>query len=543
MAYFLIFEAFFSVCFFVAYFTRAYAAIPHIWAAIGFGSFAAIIYGVKYYKPSKSLGWKFWAAAVPMMVIGDILYSRNMNRTSFADFLYLAGYVVSITGLTLLIRHRAMRDVDKGVLLDAAIISLGLAMILWTFLVLPNAYVETSFTNKLFAVTYPVLNIVFLAVLIRLVLVNLRVRAAQLIAIGTFGALITNIISGIGRYCGSLHVSVVSPIGLMILYISYGAAALHPSMKALDETVIKEPRVRISRLILLGSSALIAPSIMVIEVFRGNINRDALSIAVFAALMFILVIIRMYTLIRVLGIRDAQIEMERNKNETLGLVAHQLRTPATGAIQYITMVVDGYAGKTTKSQRGLLDVALTSSQRLIRIIDDLLDISRVNSGTVVLYKSESDIVQTIKDIMVEMKPQFDTHSQKLSFEHKEDSVITMVDQDRLKMVLENMLDNACKYTPDGKSISIMLYRMKHTYQIKIKDQGVGIDKKDLNKLFQKFSRIDNSLSKGAGGSGLGLNWAKLIIELHGGTIKVKSAPHKGSTFIITLPLQKHNQLS
>jgi signal transduction histidine kinase len=526
LVYFLMFEAVFGVCFLVAYSTRTFAVIPYIWAAIGLGSFAALIYGIKYYKPSKPLGWKLLAAAVPMMVIGDIITARNMNRLSFADFLYVAGYVVSITGLTIMIRHRAERDVEKGVLLDAAIISLGLAMILWTFLVLPIAYVETSFINKLFAVTYPVLNIVFLAVLIRLVILNMRVRAAQLIAMGTFGALITDIISGIGRYYGSLHISIVSAIGLMILYISYGAAALHPSMKALDETVITEPRVRISRLILLGSSALIAPSIMVIEALRGNISRDALSIAVFAALMFILVILR-----------DVEIEMERNKNETLGLVAHQLRTPATGAIQYISMIVDGYAGKITNNQRGLLNVALTSSQRLIRIIDDLLDISRVNSGTVVLYKSEIDVVQSIKDIMIEMKPQFEAQSQKLSFEHKDHEVITLVDEDRLKMVLENMLDNACKYTPKGKSISITLCRLKHCYQIKIKDQGVGIDQKDLDKLFHKFSRIDNTLSKGAGGSGLGLNWAKLIIELHGGSIKVKSAPHRGSTFMITLPLK------
>jgi signal transduction histidine kinase len=249
-----------------------------------------------------------------------------------------------------------------------------------------------------------------------------------------------------------------------------------------------------------------------------------------------LVILRMYTLVRALGARDAEIEMVRNKNESLGIVAHQLKAPATAANQYIGMVLEGYAGKITKDQRGLLDIALSSNQRLIRNIDNLLDISRVNSGKVLLYKSKSDVIQSIEDIMNQMKPLFEARHQKLSFEHVDRSIIAVVDEERLKMAIENILDNACKYTPEGKSIFIVLRKMKHTIQIRIKDQGVGIDPKDLDKLFQKYSRIDNPLSKNAGGSGLGLHWAQLIIELHGGTIKVKSVPQKGTSFIISLPL-------
>jgi signal transduction histidine kinase len=536
LAYFLLYEAVFSVSFFVAFMTRAFGVIPFIWVAIGLGSFAAFIYGIYYYKPLKSLAWGLLAAAIPMTVIGGIVYTHDAKRPSIADLLYLAAYAVSIAGITLLIRQRTARDIEKGMLLDAAIISLGLAMILWTYLVLPSAYVETSFINKLFAVSYPILDIVFWAMLIRLLIANLQVWAVRLIALGALSALMADIVSSIGRYNGSQNTNIVSALGSVLFYVCLGAAALHPSMKALDETAITEPRVRMSRLVLLASSTLIAPSIIIIEALRGTISRVAGSIAIFAALMFILVILRMYTLIRALGVREAEIETERNKNETLGIVAHQLKTPATGVSLYINMVIDGYAGKITKSQRGLLDIALTSNQRLIRIIDDLLDISRVNAGKVLLYKSESDVIHSIKDIMAEMKPQFEARNQKLFFEHKEHSVVAMVDDERLKMVLENILDNASKYTPEGKSITIVLRKLKRTFQIKIKDQGVGIEQKDLEKLFQKFSRIDNPLSKGAGGSGLGLSWAQLIIELHGGTIKVRSVPHKGTTFIISLPL-------
>jgi signal transduction histidine kinase len=536
LAYFLTYETVLSFCFFIAFMTRAFAAIPFIWAAIGFGSFAAFVYGIFHYKPSKSLGWGLLAAMIPLMVIGDILYTHNASHPSFADLLYLAAYVVSITGVALLIHQRAARSVEKGLLLDAAIISVGLSMILWTYLVLPSTFVATSFNNKLFAVSYPVLDIVFGTMLVRLLIANLRVRAVQLIALGALGAFIGGIVSGIGRYSGTEDASIVAAIGFILLYICLGAAALHPSLKALDKTAITEPRVRMSRLLLLASSTLIAPTIIIIEALRGTISRNAISIAVFAAIMFALVMLRMYTLIRALGMRDVEIEMERSKSESLGIVAHQLKTPATGATLYINMVIDGYAGKVTKGQRKLLDIALTSNKRLIRIIDDLLDISRFNSGKVSLYKSESDVVQLIKDIVAEMIPQFKARNQKLTFEHKGRPLKVMVDEERLKMVLENILDNASKYTPTDKSISVVLRKMKHSFQIRIKDQGVGIEQKDLDKLFQKFSRIDNTLSKDAGGSGLGLNWAKVIIELHGGTIKVKSVPNKGTTFIICLPL-------
>ena len=106
------------------------------------------------------------------------------------------------------------------------------------------------------------------------------------------------------------------------------------------------------------------------------------------------------------------------------------------------------------------------------------------------------------------------------------------------MALENIIDNAGKYSPPGKKIKISLSKTKTSLVISVKDSGVGIAKKDLPKLFRKFSRVDNPLSIAAGGTGLGLYWAKKIIRLHRGSISVTSTPNQGSTFAITLPVEK-----
>ncbi len=105
------------------------------------------------------------------------------------------------------------------------------------------------------------------------------------------------------------------------------------------------------------------------------------------------------------------------------------------------------------------------------------------------------------------------------------------------MVLDNLLDNASKYSPKGKTITISLRQSKERVTVAVKDNGVGISKKDQEKLFQKFIRINNPLSVAAGGTGLGLYWSKKIVELHGGTLEVTSKAKQGSTFTISLPIK------
>lgn len=125
----------------------------------------------------------------------------------------------------------------------------------------------------------------------------------------------------------------------------------------------------------------------------------------------------------------------------------------------------------------------------------------------------------------------------LRFTHPDKTIQASFDDIRLRMAIENLVDNASKYSGDNTTITVIAKQTAKGVSISVTDQGVGIAKEDFKKLFQKFSRIPNELSTSSGGSGLGLYWAQKIVKLHGGALTIKSEPGKGSTFTITLPQQ------
>ncbi len=234
--------------------------------------------------------------------------------------------------------------------------------------------------------------------------------------------------------------------------------------------------------------------------------------------------------------REELLALNNAKDEFISLASHQLRTPATGVKQFVGMVLEGYVGKIAVSQREMLEYAYESNERQLQVISDLLKVAQVDAGKVSLSKESCDMVELVKDILQEQQNQFELRKQDVVFKSDNTKHIARVDINRMRMVLENIIDNASKYTPDGKKIEIDLMNIdRNQVHIRIKDQGVGIPAKHMTKLFQKFSRIDNPLSILVGGTGLGLYWAKKIIVLHGGTISVSSKPNKGTVFNVKIP--------
>lgn len=229
------------------------------------------------------------------------------------------------------------------------------------------------------------------------------------------------------------------------------------------------------------------------------------------------------------------ISLNNAKDEFIALASHQLRTPATGVKQFLGMLSDGYAGTLTKDQASLAEMAYEANERQISIIDDLLKVARVDAGKVMLKKEKADLVSLIKNVLDEQQAQFTNRDQKVTYTHSNKTLTAHVDAERLRMVLDNLIDNASKYTPASKNIAINLKKDERMATIEIMDEGVGIKAADIDKLFQKFKRLDNPLSVSVGGTGLGLYWAKKIVDLHDGSITVKSRPNRGSTFTVTLP--------
>lgn len=228
-------------------------------------------------------------------------------------------------------------------------------------------------------------------------------------------------------------------------------------------------------------------------------------------------------------------EYSRAKDEFISLASHQLRTPATGVKQYLGMVIEGFVGEVSDSQKAILQKANESNERQLRIVSDLLKVAQVDAGKVRLRKADVDVTSLIKDVIKEQRETFEKRRQTVLFEPEKNSLNLYFDRDTIRMVLENLIDNASKYSGEDKTVTIKLLEHADEAQITIIDNGVGIRREDQDRLFEKFSRIDNPLSTQVGGTGLGLYWAKKIVDLHQGKVTCESAIGKGTAFTIHLP--------
>jgi PAS domain S-box-containing protein len=229
-----------------------------------------------------------------------------------------------------------------------------------------------------------------------------------------------------------------------------------------------------------------------------------------------------------------ELELERAKDEFISIASHQLRTPATVVKQYIGMVLEGYIGDITDDQRATLQTAYDSNERQINIVNDLLAVAQAASDNLQLNIQPTDLTGLITGITKNYVQTFKKKQLTLLLDTPDLPVRAEVDANQIRMVVENLLDNAYKYSEVSTNVTITLDSDKHTTTITVGDQGVGIAAKDIPRLFQKFSRIQNPLSH-EGGTGLGLYWAKRLIDQHNGQLLVESKLGVGTTFIISLP--------
>jgi PAS domain S-box-containing protein len=240
---------------------------------------------------------------------------------------------------------------------------------------------------------------------------------------------------------------------------------------------------------------------------------------------------------RLLKQQNAELlKLNRSKDEFIALASHQLRTPATGVKQYVGMLIDGYAGELTADQKRLLDRAYESNERQLSTINDLLQIARIDADKLELHKTRVNLRELVEAVSHEQQGTLKRRGQTIELEPGPAGPYVLADQLRLRMAIDNLVDNASKYSLADTTVEIRLESAGSQARLVITDRGVGIARADFDKLFQKFSRIDNPLSIAVGGNGLGLYFVKKVIDAHCGQVLVDSAVNKGTTFTIVLPL-------
>ncbi len=234
-------------------------------------------------------------------------------------------------------------------------------------------------------------------------------------------------------------------------------------------------------------------------------------------------------------------EVEQSKNDLLALASHQLRTPATGVRQYVSMLINGYFGKLTDEQLAIALKAHMSNERQLEVIDQILYVAKADINQLAINFEKTNISKLTEDIIDTMK---DTTNQKritTKFTSKPKVINCVIDKKYMRMIIENLLSNAIKYSYPDTEIYVNVRKKHKTIKLSIKDSGVGISKNDFEKLFLKFSRIPNALSQKEGGTGLGLFLAKKLAEAHQGSIEVISEDDRGSEFILSIPAKLSNQ--
>ncbi len=252
-----------------------------------------------------------------------------------------------------------------------------------------------------------------------------------------------------------------------------------------------------------------------------------------------------YGIVCVLHDVTEQQRIDRERREFVSNVSHELRTPLTSVRSYIEALSEGIDDAQTEAH--FFNVAQKETDRMIRMINDLLNLSRMDSGRVKLNLELVNLNELFNYILNrfdmildgndEQKPQ-KNYTIKREFTAKD--LWVELDTDRFIQVIDNIMNNAIKYSPDGGVITCRMLESNNQVILSISDQGLGIPRKDLNHVFDRFFRVDKARSRAQGGTGLGLAISKEVIEMHQGKI-ADSIEGKGSTFYISLPYQDYSQ--
>lgn len=250
-------------------------------------------------------------------------------------------------------------------------------------------------------------------------------------------------------------------------------------------------------------------------------------------------------------------ELDRLKSNFLATVSHELRTPLTSIIGYSEMLVEGLAGDLTKEQREFVQTIRDKGDQLLALIKGLLDLSKLESGTMSLRKNHVDVAALVKDVVSTMAPTARKKEVDLAFEVEKGLPAIWADAERLRQVLLNLTENAIKFTPVSGSVRlvaritgmdatssgdtggmVLLGARRTGVEMRVIDTGIGIPEAERTRVFDAFYQVDSSSTREAGGTGLGLSIVKRLVDGHDGSVRIEANQPRGTAFVVTIPVKR-----
>ena len=228
--------------------------------------------------------------------------------------------------------------------------------------------------------------------------------------------------------------------------------------------------------------------------------------------------------------------LDEVKDEFMSMASHQLRTPLTSIKGYLSMVLEEDMGKITPQQRTVLNEAFNSSERMVRLIADFLNVSRLQTGKFVIEKNPVNLVDVVKSEVSSLQMMATSHDMKLDYITKETDVTLMIDEAKVRQVIMNFVDNAIYYSRANSTIKVTLEVEGKEVAVRVIDTGIGVPAEEQQMLFNKFFRAKNARQQRPDGTGVGLYLARKVITAHGGKMIFTSAEGQGSTFGFRLPI-------
>ena len=514
------------------------------------GSLLIALRGVAHHRPVRRLGWLLVLGGFGCWVLADLVVSIEQQvwhgsvYPAPSDGLYLTGYGVLAAGALVMVRTRRAGH-DMTALLDALIIATGAAVVGAVFVIAPLASAsDLTIFGKVIGSAYPIGDVLLIAVIVRMwASPGARTGSYRLLVSALGLTLAADIVWNAHLIATGSVVTRWSDVLWLGSYLMVAAAGCLPLMRAVAEPAPERadtgsPRRRL--IVLACGMSLPAATLLV----TGATGRGVLwpVLGVGALLITVLVLLRMAGILSTVEVqaealaqRVAEREvLDEKRRQFVSAVSHELRTPLTSIRGSLEVLADGDTGQLPAKAQQLVEVAARGTERLTRLVNDIIDIERLEAGSFDIRPRREDIAPLVVDAADCVRVLADGRHVELEIGAIDGSVLC--DADRIVQALINLMGNALKFTQPGGTVRVSAVADDHEVILSVSDEGRGIPADEFDSIFERFHQVHRSDDRWLGGTGLGLPITKAIVERHGGRIWVESELGVGSTFFFTLPL-------